>query len=149
MLNTVNKKISLILAFVSIGYLVLAFRLPAYPYVPVDSDAVPITLGFILLLLSILLFFQKDNHSQGKTKIPTGEKKVILTVLGFVLLFIILLEFLGFIITTAIFIFGNTWFLGYKKWKSNLIVSLAIPLAIYFLFSKFLQISLPQGILPF
>ena len=149
MLNTVNKKISLILAFVSIGYLVLAFRLPAYPYVPVDSDAVPIALGFILLLLSILLFFQKDNHSQGKTKIPTGEKRVILTVLGFVLLFIILLEFLGFIITTAIFIFGNTWFLGYKKWKSILIVSLAIPLAIYFLFSKFLQISLPQGILPF
>ncbi|MEH7235598.1 tripartite tricarboxylate transporter TctB family protein [Bacillus sp. JJ1562] len=149
MLNTVNKKISLVLTLVSIGYLVLAFSLPAYPYVPVDSDAVPITLGFILLFLAILLYFQKDNHTQDKTKIPNSEKKVILTVLGFVLLFIILLEFLGFILTTAIFIFGNSWFLGYKKWKSNLIVSLAIPLAIYFLFSKFLQIALPQGILPF
>ncbi|WP_449539350.1 tripartite tricarboxylate transporter TctB family protein [Ferdinandcohnia sp. Marseille-Q9671] len=149
MLNTVNKKISLILSLVSIGYLVLAFRLPAYPYVPVDSDAVPIALGFILLLLSILLFFQKDNHSQGSKKISNSEKRVILTVLGFVLLFIILLEFLGFILTTALFIFGNSWFLGYKKWKSNLIVSLAIPLVIYFLFSEFLQISLPQGILPF
>nr|WP_309098894.1 tripartite tricarboxylate transporter TctB family protein [Fredinandcohnia onubensis] len=149
MLNTVNKKISLILALVSIGYLVLAFGLPEYPYVPVDSDAIPITLGFILLFLSILLYFQKDNHLQGKTKIPNSENRVILTVLGFVLLFIILLEFLGFILTTAIFIFGNSWFLGYKKWKSNVIVSLAIPLVIYFLFSKFLQISLPQGILPF
>ncbi|MFT4415438.1 tripartite tricarboxylate transporter TctB family protein [Fredinandcohnia humi] len=149
MLNTVNKKISLILAIVSICYLVLSFRLPAYPYVPVDSDAVPITLGFILLLLSIFLYFQKDNHSEGKSKIPTSEKKVILTVLGFVLLFVILLEPLGFILTTTLFLYVNSWFLGYKKWISNLIVSLAIPFVIYFLFSSFLQIQLPKGILPF
>ncbi|WP_346207134.1 tripartite tricarboxylate transporter TctB family protein [Caldifermentibacillus hisashii] len=149
MLNTVNKKISLILAILSMGYLVLAFLLPDYPYVPVDSDAVPITLGFILLFLSIFLFFEKDNHSQKQAKIPKGEKLVLLTVLGFIILFIIFLEILGFIITTAVFIYVNSWFLGYKKWRSNLIVSLAIPIVIYFLFSSFLQIQLPRGVLPF
>lgn len=149
MFNTANKKISLILALFSAGYLLMAFRLPEYPYVPVDADAVPVALGFILLFLSVLLYFQKDNHSAGKSKIPKDEKNVILAVLGFVLLFIMLLEWLGFLITTVLFIFGNSWFLGYRNWRRMLIVSLAIPLAIYFLFNAFLKLSLPQGILPF
>jgi len=149
MFNTANKKISVLLALLAIGYLVMAFRLPKYPYVPVDADAVPIVLGFLLLLLSGFLYFQKDNHQQGKIRIPKNEKIVILAVLGFVLLFIALLEILGFLLTTVLFLFGNTWFLGYRNWKRNLIVSLAVPLAIYALFDYFLKISLPRGILPF
>ncbi|MEH7343173.1 tripartite tricarboxylate transporter TctB family protein [Bacillus sp. JJ1532] len=148
-LNTLNKKISVFLALISIGYLVLSLRLPAFPYVPVDSDAVPITLGFILLFLSILLYFNKDEQKGEGRKLPKGEGKVILTVLSFVLLYIFFLEILGFIITTALFLFLNSRFLGYKKWLSNVIVSLSIPLFIYLLFNSFLQISLPKGILPF
>ncbi|MCH1626829.1 tripartite tricarboxylate transporter TctB family protein [Fredinandcohnia quinoae] len=149
MLDSLNKKISIFLMVISIGYLVLSYRLPSYPYVPVDSDAVPITLGFILLILSILLFFQKDEKNEEENKLPKGEIKVLLTVLFLVLLFIILLEFLGFIISTALFLYFCSWFLGYKKWLSNVIVSLSIPLFIYFLFTSFLKIQLPQGILPF
>ncbi|WP_243297831.1 tripartite tricarboxylate transporter TctB family protein [Bacillus litorisediminis] len=148
MLNSANRTISLILGIIAIGYLVLSFRLPAYPYVPVDSDVVPITLSLILLFLSFVLFFQKDNHKRD-TKLPNGEVKVILTVMGFVLVYIILLEMLGFFLTTALFIFINSWYLGYKKWLSNVIVSLSVPLFIYLLFNAFLQIQLPKGILPF
>jgi putative tricarboxylic transport membrane protein len=148
MLNSSNKKISLILVLVSIAYLVASFRLPSYPYVPIDSDAVPITLGFILLFLSILLFFVKDNHTK-ETKLPKGEIKVILTVLAFLLIYIMFFDGLGFVVATTLFIFFNSWFLGYKRWVSNLIVSVSIPLFIYLLFSQFLRIQLPQGILPF
>lgn len=149
MLNTLNKKMSFVLMMITIVYLIASFRLPAYAYVPVDSDAVPITLGFILLALSIALFFSKDKEDGEQKTIPRGEIIVILAVLGFVLLYIFLFEIIGFILATAFFIFFCSRFLGFKQWVTNTIVSLAIPLFIYFLFSSFLQIQLPSGILPF
>ncbi|PAE29033.1 hypothetical protein CHI07_10715 [Paenibacillus sp. 7884-2] len=149
MLNTLNKKLALLLAILAACYLLFSFRLPDYPYVPVDSDAVPITLGFILLLLSIFLYFSKDESKQEERKLPKGETQVILSVLGFVILYVFFFEIIGFVLTTALFIFFNSLFLGFKKWLPNVIVSLALPLSIYFLFDSFLQISLPSGILPF
>lgn len=149
MLNTLNKKLAFFLALLSILYLALSFSLPAYPYVPVDSDAVPIVLGFILLFLSFLLYFHKEAQKEEKNRLPKGEMKVLFIVLGFILLYIIVLEIIGFILTSFLFIYFNSRFLGYKKWLTNLIVSLAIPLFIYLLFDIFLQIQLPQGILSF
>lgn len=148
MLNSKNKKISIILIIIAVVYLLASFRLPDYPYVPVDSDMVPKTLGFILLFLSILLFFVKDD-AEKKQSIPKSEIKVILTVLAFVLIYILLFEIIGFVITTALFILITSWFLGYKGWVSNIIVSISIPLVIYLLFTQFLKVQLPAGILPF
>jgi putative tricarboxylic transport membrane protein len=147
MLNTKNKKVSLVLMVVSIIYLILSFRLPSYAYVPIDSDVIPIALGLILLLLSIALFFIKDTGE--KVKIPMNDLIPILIVLGFILFYILFLELLGFIIVTALFIFFCSWYLGYKKFISNSLVSIVLPVAIYFLFVSFLQIQLPSGVLPF
>ncbi|GIN87511.1 hypothetical protein J6TS2_38970 [Heyndrickxia sporothermodurans] len=147
MLNTKNKKVSLVLLVVSVIYLILSFQLPSYAYVPVDSDVIPIALGFILLVLSIALFFIKD--SEKKANISKKDLVPILVVLGFILFYIVFLEMLGFIIVTALFIFFCSWYLGYKHFLSNSIVSLVLPLAIYLLFTSFLQIQLPSGILPF
>ncbi|MGE8205484.1 tripartite tricarboxylate transporter TctB family protein [Heyndrickxia sp. NPDC080065] len=147
MLNTKNKKVSLVLIVVSVIYLILSFRLPSYAYVPVDSDVVPIALGFILLVLSIGLFFIKDS---GKiAKVSKEDLVPILVVIGFILFYILFLELLGFIIVTALFIFFCSWYLGYKHFLSNSIVSLVLPIAIYLLFTAFLQVQLPSGILPF
>lgn len=147
MLKSANKVIAIFLIALAIMYIIAAIRLPNYPYIPVDSEAVPITLGIILIILSIFLFFQKDNHD--KKKLPKKDVTAILTVVGLILAYIMLLEFLGFFLSTALFLFVNTWIMGYRKWLSNLITSIAIPLFIYLLFTQFLDIVLPRGILPF
>jgi len=146
--KSANKKIAVFLAILAFSYIIASIRLPAYPYVPVDSDAVPISLGFILLILSILLFFVKDNHQRDK-KLPKKEIAVILIALGFVLVYIMLFEIVGFVIATALFILTTSRFLGYRNWLSNVIVSISVPLVIYLLFTQFLKIQLPQGLLPF
>lgn len=152
MLKTMNKKLALVLIVFSIGYLFMSVRLPSYPYVPVDADAVPITLGLILLVLSIALFFSKDQQEHKEESKPSISKKDIMSLLYvfvFILLYIWLLEILGFAIVTALFIFCCSWVLGYKKHVTNLIVSVAVPFLFYYLFNYLLQINLPQGILPF
>ncbi len=129
----------------------MAHQLPTYPYIPVDADAIPKALGWTLLVLSIALFFSKDNDSEeqkAKRKIPKQDVLVLLGVLVLLLLYIALFEILGFIVVTALFVFFCTWFLGYKKHISNAIVSILFPIFLYSIFVYLLQIRLPQGILP-
>ncbi|MFZ3578396.1 tripartite tricarboxylate transporter TctB family protein [Virgibacillus sp. DJP39] len=151
MFHTLNKKISIFLIILAIGYLVLSFQLPSYAYVPIDADLVPICLGVLLLVLSIILYFTKDQAKKENDDdhISKSELKIILAVIGFIILFIFFLEILGFIITTVLFLFFCSLFLGYKRHIINAIVSLSVPILIYLLFDSFLQVHLPTGILPF
>ncbi|WP_210471716.1 tripartite tricarboxylate transporter TctB family protein [Sporosarcina sp. 6E9] len=158
MLASQNKKVSLILIGLGSVFLFMSYKLPKYTLVPVDADAVPIFLGYLLIFLSIILFFTKDQETEvedGEEQVTKPKKgldkntKMLLVFGGIVLFYIVLLEILGFLITTAIFIFITTLLLGYKKHKTNIIVALAVPVGFYYLFNFVLKISLPKGILPF
>ena len=151
MFRTVNKKVSVFLLLLGILYLIASFGLPSYAYVPVDADMIPIGLGVILLVLSGFLFFTKDEEHEGENpeKINKKDLPIVLGVAGMILLFIFLLEILGFVVSTMLFLFFCSVVLGYKKHIVNGIVSLVFPVLIYLLFNSVLQVSLPQGILPF
>lgn len=152
MLKTLNQRISLVLLLVGIGYLIMAYRLPSFAYTEVDASVIPIFLGIILVILSIGLYFAKDSETDEQKKRRDISKHDTIALIGifvFVFLYIMLLEKLGFVVTTTIFIFFCSWFLGYKKYVTNLLTSILFPLFMYFSFTSLLKISLPQGILPF
>lgn len=154
MLSTRNRKLSLFLLILSIGYLYLSFQLPAYKLVPVDADAIPKTLGFILMILSITLFFIKDTKEDAekqKSTLPENKKDTLLliTVAVFIIIYIATLESLGFIINSILFIFVTTLLLGYRRHLVNLVVSALVPITFYYLFDSLLKINLPSGFLPF
>ncbi|ALS22415.1 MULTISPECIES: tripartite tricarboxylate transporter TctB family protein [Paenibacillus] len=145
--KTANQKIASVLLIVSIVFLYYSFKLPKFPYVNVDSDVVPKLLGFLLFALSIALYFNKTDEA-AKEKHSPADLRVLLSVLGMALLYILLLEAVGFVIVNALFLIVCTKFLGYKNWKVNISVSLIYSLAIYFSFNYLLDIELPAGILP-
>jgi putative tricarboxylic transport membrane protein len=152
MFRTLNQRVSIVLLVLAIVYLILAFQLPSFAYTNIDADVVPKGLGFLLVALSIGLFFAKESETEeqkARRNIPKKDIGALLAVFAFVFLYIFFLEILGFVVTTAIFIFGCSWFLGYKKNVVNALVSVLFPLVMYLLFTSFLQINLPQGILPF
>ncbi|MCP3031638.1 tripartite tricarboxylate transporter TctB family protein [Halobacillus sp. A1] len=152
MLKTMNQKVSIGLVLFSIGYLYLSFNLKEYPYVPVDSDLVPKILGFLLLALSVFLFFDKSSEKEeekAKRVVPKKEIIVMCGVGGMIFVYILLFELLGFLITTALFIISCSTFLGYRQWKTSILVSIIFPGVLYYVFNYLLQIRLPQGILPF
>ncbi|GEL78004.1 tripartite tricarboxylate transporter TctB family protein [Tenuibacillus multivorans] len=152
MLQGVNRKIGLILAILTAGYLYMSYQLPTYPYIPVDADAIPKTLGWLLLVLSIALFFAKDQDTEeqkAKRRIPKKDTLALLGVFLLAFIYITFFQTVGFIIMTALFVYFCSWFLGYKNHIVNAIVSIAFPVALYSIFVYMLQIRLPQGILPF
>lgn len=152
MFRSLNQRISIILILIGIGYLVLAFQLPTFPYTSVDADVIPKVLGLLLIVLAVCLFFAKDSETEeqkAKRDLSKNDVGTLVAVFAFILIYIIFLEILGFVLITSIFIFFCSWFLGYKKHLSNLIVSILFPLFMYITFTTLLKISLPQGILPF
>ncbi|MFC5713120.1 tripartite tricarboxylate transporter TctB family protein [Thalassorhabdus alkalitolerans] len=73
-----NQVIAIILFILSIGYTFYAFQIPIYPIPrPVDADLFPKVLGFTMLFLSVLLFFEKDKGDipQEETEDETQETK--------------------------------------------------------------------------
>ncbi|MBM7648189.1 putative tricarboxylic transport membrane protein [Bacillus ectoiniformans] len=152
MLTRINQKIAVILAIVAGGYLLLSYNIPKYPNALIDADVIPKMLGFLLLFFAILLFINKKEETEAekqKRKMTKSNLFLLVVVLIFILIYISLLEILGFLIMTTLFIFCCSLFLGYRKHIANGIVSIVFSLAIYVLFNYLLSINLPAGIIPF
>ncbi|MBT2582716.1 tripartite tricarboxylate transporter TctB family protein [Planococcus sp. ISL-109] len=151
MLASINQRLGLLLFVVAAIYLYLSFQLPNYQYAPIDADVIPKGLGILLLILAVLLFFSRAVETEAEKKkrdIPKKEFGVLATVFGMIFLYILLFELVGFVIMTVLFIFFCSWFLGYRAWKTNVLVSLLFPIVMYAIFVFALGINLPRGILP-
>ena len=94
----------------------------------------------------------KDINAEKMEKSPSGEmplsKKTIARILIYctaILAYILLIQILGYIISTIIF---AVFSLVYQKNRSKLVVvifPIAVTLIMYFVFSKFLFVTLPAG----
>ncbi|MBP2076909.1 tripartite tricarboxylate transporter TctB family protein [Oceanobacillus polygoni] len=145
---TINQKISIPLFLLAVAYIIASILLPKYDYILIDADGFPLILGGFLLVLSVLLFFNKEEED-ARVFIAREDLKIIGIVVALILLYIVFLEPLGFVISTALFIFICSFLLGYRNNIVNSIVSLLFPITFYLLFTRYLMISLPAGVLPF
>ena len=55
---------------------------------------------------------------------------------------------LGFLIATVLLFFGAARVLGSRNTVRDVVVSLALVIVVYVVFTRFLDISLPEGVLP-
>jgi putative tricarboxylic transport membrane protein len=58
------------------------------------------------------------------------------------------LTWLGAIVAGAIFMLGTLAFLNPGRWVTNVVLSVAVPVALYLLFQTALNAGLPPGLLP-
>ncbi|WP_158282270.1 tripartite tricarboxylate transporter TctB family protein [Salipaludibacillus keqinensis] len=166
-----NQIISVILFLFSIFYIVLAYQIPGYALPrPVDADLFPKVLGFSMVILSIALFFERDRPVDKESESETedhlsheteekeekrretfwekAETQIVVTAVA-IAAYIFLLERAGFVLTTLVFVYGMTWFYGYKGHLANIIVASIIGFGFYFLLTRGLGVYLPPGLLPF
>lgn len=67
-------------------------------------------------------------------------------VLAGVAAFVVVVDWLGFVLTSGLILFGLLWKYGTRWWVSAAITVLLVP-AVYQLFAHLLRVPLPRGLL--
>lgn len=150
-----NRILAVIIGLLSAAYLWAAFQIPVFPIPrPVDSDAFPKLLGVLMLGLSVWLFFEKDETAapaeEGEAVRTPWERwqPVVVTSVA-IAVYAFALGWMGFVLASFLLTASLTWFYGFRRHGINAIVSLAVPLGLYLVMTRFMNIHLPAGWLPF
>ena len=141
--------VSLFWAGLGIFVMIFSYRLGLGRFNNPDSGLVSFLLGLILTLLSLygltisLLKKTRDKEfpKEGRNHASYGKIALVLVAL---LMYAVILEKLGFVITTWIFLFLMFRSMG-NRWITTLIASTFTVLATYFVFT-FFGVRFPPGI---
>jgi putative tricarboxylic transport membrane protein len=151
-----NRLIAVVVALLSLAYLYGAFQIPLFPIPrPIDSDAFPKLLGFIMLGLSVWLFFEKEGPAQeggdedDQTTTAWQRWQPVIVTSVAVAVYAGLLAWLGFVLASFLLTAGLTRYYGYGRHLVTAVVALLVPLGLYLVMTRLMNIHLPAGLLPF
>lgn len=139
----------------SVIYLVGTYRIRDIEIVdPLGPKAFPALLGVGMLLCGGILgistlvnVFASDDG--GSAEDERSHPVAIAAVAAWLLAYYMVFEPLGFLISTAVFIFGLTAFFNRGHWVLNVLVSIGFPLALNLIFDYLLGRSPAPGLLSF
>lgn len=153
--------IGLVLIGLSLVIYIQGGNLPSLNEAFFNAGSFPRMIAAVLILLSIILILSKLNELRKKKpaedKVSSKErlaafyteyKLVILTTAVF-FVYIFLLQFIGFVVSTILFIIGAAILIGYRKRKEVVTISavaVILTLTIYFFFENVLYVRFPSGI---
>lgn len=105
----------------------------------------PLIISFFLFILSISIIMQGlKDESEKKEKGKIDIKSLL--IFGLVcILYLLVFNFLGFVLSTIILLVLLMMLLGERRWWFILLVSVISSLIIYLLFAKYLSVMLPKG----
>jgi len=120
-------------------------------YFTVGPRLFPNIAGVLVGLFAVLIALKPDGDNKVGNLRDLGALRNVAMSIGLALIYVILLEPLGFIVASALALLA--FFLGFRerRWALILPISLIVPLAIAAMFSEFFRVMLPPGIfaLPF
>ncbi len=125
---------------------------------PLGPKAFPRLLGIGLLVTAGMLFMEMWKAKKtGETK-DEGEGAephdyhhylIVGSVVIWTCLYFAVFEWLGYILSTAVYLIVLTAYFNRGKWTANVLTSVLFGIGGYVMFSKVLDVNLPHGILPF
>ena len=89
-----------------------------------------------------------DAPRQSKNAQQRRSLWMIAAVLGWTLLYLLVFERLGYIISTVTFLLGLTLYFYRGRWQISLAVSALVPVLGYLVFHHLLNVNLPAGLMP-
>ena len=156
------KKIGLFFLLFSLAFLILMVPKIGVNELAVDilgedfntdeAKLFPYMIGIIILVISVVSLLQgwlAKPKVQENTIKPIDYKKLkevgILLLIS--VLYVLLLEPLGFFIMTPIALFVCLWFFGSRKWLGLTVMPIIVTMLIFLCFEELMSIQLPKGIL--
>lgn len=141
-----REKVTAVLLFIlSLLYMHGTYSMPKFEYVTLTPGRYyTYTLGTMLAIFSIILFFKNDISSRKWE--ATREKVKKIAILNIILLTMLpLFNNMGLITVFTIGSAAMSRYLGWRKWSTAFVVFGLINITIYLLFTKVLGIYLPLG----
>jgi len=136
----------------AVGYAGAALRW--YPYrgeAGPGPGFLPVWLGVAMAILAALLFVGATRSGEaGGAWLPSGKGLArLLVVFGATAVFTALLDVVGMILGTALFLVGILRFLEGYPWGQTLGIAVGVAAANYLVFTYWLQVPFPIGVLGF
>jgi putative tricarboxylic transport membrane protein len=121
---------------------------------PLGPKPVPVFVGSLLIVLAVALAGAVLRGSQGEAE--AGEDidlsqpvdvKTVLLLLGVFVANIVLIDFLGWVISGGLLFYGSAIVLGSRHFIRDLVISAVLSVGTFYGFAIGLGVSLPAGIL--
>jgi putative tricarboxylic transport membrane protein len=138
-----------LLAF-AVGYVAVAFR--SYPYrsdTGPGSGFLPVWLGIAMAVLALLLVVRASRAgAAGDRWLPAGKGLVrLLVVVAAAALFVALMDVVGMVLGSALFLLGLLRFLERYPWPWAIGIAAGVALANYAVFTYWLRVPFPTSLL--
>ncbi|WP_126428122.1 tripartite tricarboxylate transporter TctB family protein [Brevibacillus marinus] len=109
----------------------------------VGGDVFPFWLGVVCTLLSVLLFVETLKSKDEKREKQSLDFKTFAIIFVATALYCLLLEKIGYVISTFLFLFVGFQTIQRGKWLLSFIISLIASCGVYYVFVEILQGTLP------
>lgn len=137
----------------SLWYIFEALKMPMMAGKAPGAGWMPLLLGVVMGLLSILLLVTASRRPSSKdTKVewPRGEGMFNnVAILVGLAVSVIVLETAGYLLSTLVFLVVLMKILGKYSWKLSIAMSVIFSATMYWVFKIFLEIPLPSGLINF
>jgi putative tricarboxylic transport membrane protein len=142
--KTFDRYTGLIFLLIGAGFMFESFRISKSAYgSDVGPNVFPFLLGLILVLLSIKLLLETLRYNTFQAKKRALQYKKFFVILGATVLYALLLEKLGYVITTFLFLVVSFQTMEKGHWLKTILISGSFSYGIYFVYVKILQGTLP------
>jgi len=145
---------TLVLLLFGAGYLVYSTEYPVGAWNNPGPRVFPLFVGGVLVILAFGHFIQslRSRKSEEREEIAQPTKKPLgasrpLFLAGVFVVYILMIEGVGFFVSTVAFVVMSSRLMGAKDWVRPLGLALGVALFCYLLFEVWLKLSLPRGLL--
>ena len=134
MKNSTRIIIPIVFIFFSLLYIILSFSIEQRKMIGDEmgwdpgSRAMPLGIGFLMLGVSIYLFFKERKSGEEEITLDSASKKLIILTIMLSILYILFFRFVGFILSTNVLLFALIYFYYKRDIRWNMIQNFSIGL---------------------
>jgi putative tricarboxylic transport membrane protein len=148
MQNKRDVTAAILLTLIGIAVIVWAFRLQVGTLLRPLAGFFPLLVGVAVIVLSLILFVQ-GWLGRGEAPKAFGRWQKPVVMLAALGIYAFLLEPLGYIPSTIFIAAVTLRILGVVSWSLIAVSSVVLSVVVYVLFTQFLGVELPAGVLSF
>jgi putative tricarboxylic transport membrane protein len=114
----------------------------------------PFLMSLLLISFSLILFIQsltgREGSDTGAVFWPgmAGAKRILFVLIG-LFVYVFILEYLGYLLSTFLLVFFLMKFVEPQKWTTTFLGAFLIAFLSYLIFERWLRANLPSGPLGF